>query len=135
MRVTDEEYRPAHRVRAVRVEGKRIVLKLWDGRVLTVPLSFYPAVRDASPADQQNCNAFGDGYCIEWPTLDYQLSSASVLLGCREPPTYAAWRKRRPIGSHLVIEEPLPKRRARRKSAARKPSTTRRKTKHSANRR
>jgi hypothetical protein len=131
MRGTEKD-RPADRIRSIRVDDKKLTLRLFDGRTLLVPLSFYPALRDAAPADRANCRIFGYGYAIEWPTLDYHLGAEGLIEGRREGAWYPAWRKKHPIGSAPVFNddfaESTSKRQVRRKSAARKASVTRRAT-------
>lgn len=95
---------PRDRLKRVRIDGERLTLDLADGRIISAPLSYYPAVRDAAPADRADCRPLGDT-AIEWPALDYQLSVFAVVHGLREPPGYAAWRREHPIGSELVIPE------------------------------
>jgi hypothetical protein len=138
--MNDTDDRPADLIRSVHVDRRRLTVDLKDGRTISVPLRFYPALRGASDADRTNCYPIGGGHGIEWPTLDYHVSAAGIAAGRREGRWYAPWRKKHPVGSELVIEDgryspkkshgPRPtKRRARRKSAARKASVARRKTK------
>lgn len=57
-----------------------LVLTLVDGRVLHVPLEWYPRLRDASPAELANFRLLGDGEGIHWPDLDEDLSVRSMLM-------------------------------------------------------
>lgn len=95
---------PRDRLKRIRIDDRRLTVDLADGRIISVPLSHYPAVRDASPADRANCRPLGDT-AIEWPALDYQLSVFTILHGLREEPGYAAWRREHPIGSEIVSPE------------------------------
>jgi uncharacterized protein DUF2442 len=95
---------PRDRLKRIRIEDDRLTVDLADGRIISVPLSYYPAVHDASPADRAGCRPLGD-MAIEWPALDYQLSVFAILHGLREEPGHAAWRREHPIGSEIVIPE------------------------------
>ncbi len=72
---------------------------LEDGRVVGVPLAFYPTLMLASPEERADY-----GICdssVYWPKLDCDLSSDCLLRGAKEARKYAelAWRKkRRPLG-------------------------------------
>jgi len=124
---TDPEFLPAHRIRTIEVDDRRITAKLRDGRTLIVPLSFYPGLRDASAADRAHCHVFGDGFSVEWPTLDYHVGAEGLMHGRKEGSWYPAWRKKHPIPSDVSCDFCAPKRRAR--VASRKTSSTRRKSK------
>lgn len=103
MRDTDE-YLPAHRIRTIRPEDDRLILCLRDGRTVIVPISFYPALRDASRTEREDCHVFGDGFATEWTALDYHLSAAGIITGQREGRWYAEWRRKHPIGSEPVFD-------------------------------
>jgi len=51
-----------------------LVVHLRDGRTLGVPLDWFPRLREASDADRNNFELYGDGYAIHWPTLDEDIS-------------------------------------------------------------
>ena len=64
------------------VDGELIV-NLADGRRLVVPLSWYPRLEHATPAERQNWRLLGDGYAIEWPALDEHIGIEGLLAGRR----------------------------------------------------
>ena len=103
-RLTAEEFRPSHRIRSVAVDDRWLTASLRDGRVLRVPLSFYPALRDASPADRAHCHVLNEGFAVTWPTLDYDLGAEGLVHGVREGKWYAAWRKAHPLGPEHVCD-------------------------------
>jgi hypothetical protein len=103
-RLTKEEYRPSHRIRSLTVDDRWLTAKLRDGRILMVPLSFYPALRDANPEDRAHCHVLGEGFAISWPTLDYDMSADMLVHGAREGQWYAAWRKSHPLGPEHVCD-------------------------------
>jgi hypothetical protein len=56
-----------------------LTLELKDGRTLTVPLEWFPRLRDASEADREAFELYGDGYAIHWPNLDEDISVPGLL--------------------------------------------------------
>jgi hypothetical protein len=56
-----------------------MVLTLEDGRTLTVPLEWFPRLRDATDEDRRNWRFIGKGYGIHWPNLDEDISVPGLL--------------------------------------------------------
>lgn len=56
---------------------------LTDGRVLSVPLEWFPLLRDATPEQRSQWRLIGGGVGIHWEELDEDLSVAG-LLGVRD---------------------------------------------------
>lgn len=67
------------RAQAVGFVSDGLMVQLKDGRSLTVPLEWFPWLRDASEADRQNDELYADGYAIHWPTLDGYISIPGLL--------------------------------------------------------
>jgi Protein of unknown function (DUF2442) len=67
--------------RALKVElvPDGLMVHLKDGRTLTVPLEWFPRLRDASEADRQRFELYGDGYALHWPALDEDISIPGLL--------------------------------------------------------
>jgi hypothetical protein len=55
------------------------VVHLQDGRSLTVPLEWFPRLRDATSAQRDNWTLIGPGTGIHWPDLDEDISVAGLL--------------------------------------------------------
>ncbi len=55
-----------------------------DGRVIEVPLGWYPTLYHASKAEIKKWKPCGAGRGIHWPGLDYHLSVDGLLRGARE---------------------------------------------------
>jgi hypothetical protein len=55
----------------------RVVLA--DGRELTVPLEWFPRLRDATPAQRRNWRFIGRGQGIHWEDVDEDISVAGLL--------------------------------------------------------
>lgn len=51
-----------------------------DGRVLSVPLEWFPVLRRASREQLKRCEA-GGGVSLHWPELDEDLSVAGLMAG------------------------------------------------------
>src|SRR2546430_17735368 len=52
-----------------------------DGRVLSVPLAWFPALHEATPAQRARCEIGGGGISLHWPALDEDLSIAGLMAG------------------------------------------------------
>ena len=52
---------------------------LADGRELSVPLEWFPRLRDATPTLRQNWRLIGHGEGIHWPDLDDDISVGALL--------------------------------------------------------
>lgn len=57
----------------------RVVLE--DGRELSVPVAWYPRLRDANPAQRSNWRFIGRGEGIHWPDIDEDISVLGLLSG------------------------------------------------------
>ena len=68
---------------AVRVttNESHLTVALDDGRIVSVPLAWYPRLIHATIAERQNCEIFGQGSAIEWPDVDEHLSVEGIFAG------------------------------------------------------
>jgi hypothetical protein len=73
------------RVLDVQSNDDSLSVSLRDGRVITVPLAWYPRLLNATPAQRQNWKVAGGGYGIHWPELDEDLSTEGLLRGAPAP--------------------------------------------------
>jgi hypothetical protein len=60
-------------------------VSLRDGRVISVPLVWYPRLLNATPAQRKNWKIAGGGYGIHWPDIDEDLSTEGLLRGAPAP--------------------------------------------------
>ncbi len=67
----------------VSVTAEKLAVDLDDGRVLLVPLEWYPRLAHASVQERDNWQLLGDGYAIEWPDLDEHIGIEGLLAGRR----------------------------------------------------
>ncbi|WP_395343769.1 DUF2442 domain-containing protein [Ningiella sp. W23] len=58
-----------------------LVAELVDGRVVSVPLIWFPRLSRASSKELETWELLGDGEGIHWPLLDEDLSVAGLLMG------------------------------------------------------
>lgn len=54
-------------------------VSLSDGRILSVPLAWYPRLANAKPKQLKNFEISPGGYGIHWPDLDEDLSVYGFL--------------------------------------------------------
>lgn len=72
------------KVKHVAFARESLRVELVDGRVLGVPLSWYPTLMAATPRQLSNWKPCAAGAGIFWPALDYHLSVDGMLRGARE---------------------------------------------------
>jgi len=54
-------------------------IELADGREISVPLEWFPSLRDATEAQRSNWRLIGRGVGIHWEDLDEDISVAGLL--------------------------------------------------------
>jgi len=65
----------------VRVSKDALKVVLEDGREISVPLAWYPRLRDATPAQRANSRLIGRGEGVHWPEIDEDISVLGLLAG------------------------------------------------------
>jgi hypothetical protein len=78
---------PPPAVVEVQVSETELTFRLEDGRVISVPLAFYPSLALASPAERARYEIHGSS--VYWPDLDVDIGAEGLLAGAREHPFYA----------------------------------------------
>jgi hypothetical protein len=73
------------RVLDVQFSEDAISVSMRDGRVITVPLVWYPRLLDATAPQRNNWKIAGGGYGIHWPDIDEDLSTEGLLRGAPAP--------------------------------------------------
>jgi hypothetical protein len=76
---------PGERVKDVRCTRDFLQVDLVDGRTIIVPITWYPRLLHATPAQRDNWHIAGGGYGIHWPDLDEDLSVEGLLRGLPAP--------------------------------------------------
>jgi hypothetical protein len=70
---------PAARAVDVTFTEDALVVRLKDGRVLSVPLAWFPRLREATRDERAKWRLIADGIGIRWPGLDEDISVAGLL--------------------------------------------------------
>ena len=91
--------------RNVRVTGEHLVVDLRDGRLVSVPLSWYPRLATGTPTERKRWELIGAGIGIHWPDLDEDIEVEALLLGLastESPTSLRRWRaSRRPANKRM----------------------------------
>ncbi|MBI5325432.1 MAG: DUF2442 domain-containing protein [Ignavibacteriae bacterium] len=78
-------YNADTRIKSVDFSNESLVVGLMDGRIISVPLIFYPRLFNATKKQGLNWKIAGGGYGVHWPEIDEDLSSEGLLLGTPAP--------------------------------------------------
>lgn len=79
--MTSLAYKASPLAAAVRCTEDELVVSLTDGRVLSVPLAWFPRLAQASAAQLADFELLGGGEGIHWPAVDEDISVAGLLQG------------------------------------------------------
>jgi uncharacterized protein DUF2442 len=63
----------------VEVSRGKFHVTLVDGRELSVPLSWFPRLKNASPSQRKQWELIGGGIGIHWPLIDEDISIENLL--------------------------------------------------------
>lgn len=69
----------------VECTDEALVVSLMAGRVISVPLAWYPRLLGATAGQRANWQVSGGGYGIHWPDIDEDLSTEGLLRGAPAP--------------------------------------------------
>ncbi|MGQ9586208.1 MAG: DUF2442 domain-containing protein [Anaerolineae bacterium] len=83
--MSTSDIRPGERVKDVRFTEDTLVVDLFDGRTISVPLAWYPRLLHATAEQRANWETCGGGYGIHWPEIDEDLSTEGLLRGAPAP--------------------------------------------------
>ena len=73
------------RAKDVNISEDSLSVSLMDGRTITVPLTWYPRLLNATPAQRNKWEICGGGYGVHWPEIDEDLSTEGMLRGAPAP--------------------------------------------------
>jgi hypothetical protein len=73
------------RVAEVEVTEDSLVVSLMDGRIISVPLVWYPRLLGATSAQRRKWQIAGGGYGLHWPDIDEDLNTEGLLRGAPAP--------------------------------------------------
>jgi hypothetical protein len=63
----------------VKINDELLVVYLADGRIISVPLAYFPRLLNATPAQRKKWRLIGRGQGISWDEIDEDLSVAGLL--------------------------------------------------------
>lgn len=63
----------------VRCTADALIVRLADGREVSVPLEWFPRLRDATPEQRMRWRLIGGGIGINWEEVDEDISVESLL--------------------------------------------------------
>ena len=69
------------RIRDVKITDDEIIVRLADGRTVSVPLAWSWRLSEATPEQRAKFEILGDGIGIHWPDVDEDLSAQGFLTG------------------------------------------------------
>ena len=67
--------------KSVNFDDVEMRVRFTDGRVLGVPLAWFPTLRDATPEQRANYEIGGGGVGLHWPDIDEDISIAGLMAG------------------------------------------------------
>ena len=80
------------------ISDAALALCLADGRTISIPLSWYPRLVHATPAERDDWRLVGDDEGIHWPSVEEDISIESLLAGKRSqerPSSFQRWLSER----------------------------------------
>ena len=81
------------RIMNVSLDDEQLTLSLEDGRVVSVPLSWYPRLCYGSHQERQHFQIGGAGFGIHWPDLDEDIGVEGILLGKKSMESQASFQQ------------------------------------------
>jgi hypothetical protein len=83
--MASSEPRAGERIVGVEFDEDMLSARLADGRIVSVPLVWFPRLLDATPEQRGKWVLSAAGYGIHWPELDEDLSAEGLLRGAPAP--------------------------------------------------
>jgi len=75
-------YRPTTALaKSVRFDDELMHVSLADGRIISVPIIWFPLLHEATPQQRENYEIDGGGISLHWPEIDEDISVAGLLDG------------------------------------------------------
>lgn len=68
-------------IQNARVADDALIVDLSDGRVISVPLIWFPCLVHAVTKGRANRRLIGKGEGVHWPDLDEDISAENIILG------------------------------------------------------
>jgi len=77
----------------VLVSDDTLTVELSDGRVLSVPVAWYPRLTHGTAAERNKWRLIGAGHGIHWPDLDEDISVEGLLAGKASGESQTSFKK------------------------------------------
>jgi len=75
-------YRPTTALaKAVKFDDEMMHVYLADGRIISVPIIWFPLLHEATPEQREQYEIGGGGISLHWPEVDEDLSIAGLMAG------------------------------------------------------
>ncbi|MCT7952368.1 DUF2442 domain-containing protein [Ancylothrix sp. C2] len=78
------------RVKTVIIHEDSFSVEIMDGRIITVPLAWFPRLLKATPEQLEKWQICGGGYGIHWQEIDEDISIEGLLRGAPAPRNQAS---------------------------------------------
>ena len=65
----------------VKFDDEMMHVFLTDGRIISVPLIWFPLLSEATPEQREQVEIGGNGISLHWPEIDEDLSIAGLMAG------------------------------------------------------
>lgn len=67
--------------KSVKFTNEMMEVSLTDGRIISVPVIWFPLLHEATPEQRGKYEIGGGGVSLHWPEIDEDLSIVSLLAG------------------------------------------------------
>jgi hypothetical protein len=67
--------------KSVKFTNVMMEVALTDGRIIRVPMVWFPLLQEATPEQREKYEIGGGGISLHWPEIDEDLSVANLLAG------------------------------------------------------
>jgi len=67
--------------KSVEFDDEMMHVHLTDGRIVSVPLIWFPLLSDATPEQRAHYEIGGGGTSLHWPEIDEDISVAGLMAG------------------------------------------------------
>lgn len=70
--------------KAVKFKDEMLEVHLTDGRIVSVPVIWFPLLHEATAEQREQYEIGGGGISLHWPEIDEDISVAGLLAGADE---------------------------------------------------
>ena len=93
------------------VTAEELTAELYDGRIISVPLAWYPRLTYATQQERENWEFIGMGQGLRWPDLDEDISIEGLIAGRKSGESarsFQRWLEAKQAGLPVTIHEIRP---------------------------